>query len=722
MTGSLLKAQTTCRILNEKNQPVEGAMVQILPLSGASSLSLYSDRKGEIEVPETLVPSLVKVQSMGYRSLTDTIKRQGNKELSLRAAPGELGEVVVTGGYMPGYQAESVHQVDVITRDEIEKRGAVNVKDLFSQELNMQVSNDPALGSSLSINGTGGEHIKFLIDGVPVTGRKNGTIDLSQLNLNNVERVEIIKGPMSVIYGSDALGGVVNLITRKPKNDKATATFNGYYETVGTYNADFSGTAGIGKTSFGINGGRNFFDGWSPQDTGRWQQWKPREQYFGDFRIATTFSKSTLNFTSSYFREEVFNKSEPVLTPYFAYATDQNYRTWRVVQQLQFNHQINNQSMLQFTGAYSWYQYIKNTWRKDLVDLSEALTADTLDDDTTRFNTIFGRAVYTLKPEGADWDLMAGAELNHDRAVGKRIDNQEHSITEAAAFGSFNYKWNSLDIRPSARFIYNSQYATALIPALNLMYTQGKFTGRAGYSAGFRSPSLKELYLDFNDNGIHNVQGNPDLKAEHSQNITASGEWRKSGDKTSFSTTLTVFYNAISDRITLVEKDIVTGLYMYDNLDKFYARGAELKSRYALKQFTVEAGFAYTGTNDVQKEYDQQADIAWYPEVNAACDYTVKKTRTTVSVFWKLYGERPVYRYENDIPVRYLNESYQLLDLSVRQPLLKDHLQLTAGVKNLLDVTDVNAVSSGGVHSGNTSAGTPVSMGTYFFTKISFTF
>ncbi len=719
---TLTWSQSLCRFIAEKGQPIEGAVVTYTPLAGGAPTITFSDRKGEVRFPDNFLPLILKVQMMGFATLIDTLKDPGASQRTLRPAAANLGEVVVTGDYRAGYQSGSVHQVDVITRDEIDRRAAVNVQDLLSQELNMRISNDPAMGSSVAINGTGGEHIKFLVDGVPVTGRKNGNIDLAQMNLNNVERVEIIKGPMSVLYGSDAIGGVVNLITRKQQPGVSSGRVNAYYESVGTYNFDATAGAGIGKFAANLNAGRNFFDGWSKEDTGRWQQWKPREQYFGDLRLSTTLHRTALSFTSSYFREEVFQKSEPVITPYFAYATDQNYRTWRVVQQLQATQQLSKSSSLQLTGAYSWYQYIKNTWRKDMVNMDEELTGDLSDDDTTTFKTIFARLVYNWNPDSSAWSILSGAEVNNDNAFGQRIDGQEHTITDVALFTSVDYKWKGFVFRPSARFIYNSRYDAPLVPAFNVMYSVGKISVRTGYSAGFRSPSLKELYLDFYDNGIHNVQGNPDLEAENSDNFTFSTEYRSAVNKVNVTASISAFYNAIKNRITLVEKDPVTGLYMYENLDEFYSRGGEVRGRASYSNINLEAGFAYTGTNDVISGYEQQADIAWYPEFTAAADYTLLKSKTTFSLFWKNYGERPVYRYVNDEPVQSTNEGYQLLDASIRQPFLKDKLQVTAGAKNLLNVTDVRATSGSGVHTGSVAGGAPVAMGTFFFTKISFTF
>lgn len=721
-SATFSEGQNSFRLLSEKGDALDGALVTFYSLPEQKSAIVITSDGGEARLPNLTLPMVRHVQMIGFQGVTDTLKSAEKADLVLKPAASSLGEVVITGDYQAGYQANSVYQVDVITRDEIQRRGAVSVSDLFSQELNMRQSNDPAMGSSLNMQGTGGEHIKFLVDGVPVTGRKNGNIDLGQLNLNNVERIEVIKGPMSVLYGSDALGGVINIITKKPVSDKLNGSVNTYFESAGNYNADVSAGGGIGKTRVNFSGGRNFFDGWSAEDTGRWQQWKPKEQYFTEFRTSTTFSKTTIGFSGGYFREEVINKSEPVVTPYFAKAIDQNYRTWRINPQVNAVHRINKTSAIQFTGAYSWYRYIKNTWSKNLVNLSEELTGDQMDDDTTRFNTYFARAVYTLNPDSASWSILLGSELTNDNAIGQRIDGKEHTITDFAFFASADYRWHGLTIRPSARYIYNSRYDAPLVPSVNLLWKTGSLSWRAGWSAGYRAPSLKELYLSFFDNGIHNVKGNPDLKAESSDNFILSAEFRKEIQRSVVTASLSGFYNEITDRITLVERDASTGLYMYDNLDAFFARGFELRSRINREIIGLEFGFAYTGTDEDISGFERQPEIAWYPELNAGADYTIKKSSTTFSLFWKYYGERPVYRYVESTPERFLVESFQLMDVSVRQPLWKDRLQITAGVKNLFDVREIRSQSSGGVHSGSSSGTSQIAMGTTVFARLSYQF
>ncbi len=114
-------------------------------------------------------------------------------------------------------------------------------------ELNVRLQNDPNLGSFLQMQGLSGQNIKILIDGVPVVGRVSGSIDLNQLPLTEVERVEIVEGPMSVLYGTDALGGVVNLITR---DSRCAWEVRGlaHYESVGIHDTRLTISGGSCQT------------------------------------------------------------------------------------------------------------------------------------------------------------------------------------------------------------------------------------------------------------------------------------------------------------------------------------------------------------------------------------------------------------------------------------------------------------------------------------------
>src|SRR5207253_6072970 len=133
------------------------------------------------------------------------------------------------------------------------------------------------------------------------------------INMNNVERIEIIEGPMSVSYGTDALGGLINIVTKKSSSFPFEGDLHLYYESVGTYNGDGTLFWRHGDHSLSLSGGRYFFDGFSLPDTSRYQEWKPKQQYFGtiNYNYATRFLNIGLK--TEYYNEEIQNKGTPVL-------------------------------------------------------------------------------------------------------------------------------------------------------------------------------------------------------------------------------------------------------------------------------------------------------------------------------------------------------------------------------------------------------------------------
>ena len=135
-------------------------------------------------------------------------------------------------------------------------------------ELNIRLSQDNILGTSMSMQGLGGQNVKLLIDGVPVIGRQDGNVDLAQIDLTGIERAEIVEGPLSVNYGTNAFAGTINLITRKGGGRPATLKALVYTEQVGRLNTTLTATRHWKRNDVVLTAGRNFFDGWDPRDEG----------------------------------------------------------------------------------------------------------------------------------------------------------------------------------------------------------------------------------------------------------------------------------------------------------------------------------------------------------------------------------------------------------------------------------------------------------------------
>src|SRR4051812_35201402 len=130
-----------------------------------------------------------------------------------------LNDVVVTGQYKPQSLKNSVYQVRTITREYIQQRGATSILGVLDYELGVRFSNDATLGETdVELMGMSGANVKVLLDGVPLADRGSTRQSLTQIDVNTIERIEIVEGPMSVVYGTDALAGVINIITKKNSN------------------------------------------------------------------------------------------------------------------------------------------------------------------------------------------------------------------------------------------------------------------------------------------------------------------------------------------------------------------------------------------------------------------------------------------------------------------------------------------------------------------------
>ena len=119
----------------------------------------------------------------------------------------QLDEVMVTGQIGSQTISESVNNLILITSKDIKSTGSNDLAELFSNQALFDLNVDPALGTTVSIQGMQGNNINIMIDGIPVIGRKGSQIDLSQINLSNIDRIEILKGPASVMYGTNSTGG-----------------------------------------------------------------------------------------------------------------------------------------------------------------------------------------------------------------------------------------------------------------------------------------------------------------------------------------------------------------------------------------------------------------------------------------------------------------------------------------------------------------------------------
>ncbi len=631
-----------------------------------------------------------------------------------------LADAVITGEYGENSLHNSVNKIRMIDSKRMMELGAINVKDVLQNELNIRITQDPSLGSALQIQGIGGQSIKILIDGVPVIGREGGNIDLNQLNLNNVERIEIIEGPMSVNYGTDALGGIINIITKKPLHNQVSYQGSLFYQSNGQYNADAGVNIGGKKQTFSIRAGRNYFDGFDEHESvRRFRTWKPNEQYMVDWQYARTTSVGRFRFQQMYFREKVTDRDNGNITPFGAYGLDKYYRTQRLTNVLYFDKKLNKNRNINIVASYSHYQRTKNTYRKDLVTLEEEIAEGQEHHDTNLFHAWMSRGTYSKNLKGAKFNYQVGYELNYESTHGSKILNETQSVADYAVFGSFEYKpHNRITLRPGLRYSYNTRFDAPVIPSLNIKLDITSYLKlRASYSRGFRAPSLKEMYLAFVDPS-HNVHGNPNLNAEKSENVQIFFSYEASKDKHVFRVEPGVYYNHIQNLIDLSLSNTSNMHATYINVGEFTGKGFMINTEYRTPIYYMQFGYVINGRHNA---YSPDESYFYNNEYRFNTGFTWPKKQTTFSFFYKFNGKFQTYQFNymnNNVELGYIN-SFALMDATISQPLLNKRLHITIGAKNLLDIKDIRASMSGGVHQTN-SGNALIAMGRIYFVALRF--
>ena len=637
-----------------------------------------------------------------------------------------LDEVVVTGQYAPQSLKNSVYRVRTIKQEQIKLRGATDIAGVLNNELGIRFNNDYALSESdVSIMGMNGRNVKILLDGIPVVDREQTKQSLSQIDINSIERIEIVEGPMSVTYGTDALAGVINIITKKPgkKGENFTVSARIQEETTGEYYQPFS-KEGVHNENLALTwqnekwyasayGTRHTFGGWSGNAAFHAKDSKPKDQFLTGG--AWGFRNNNVNvwYRLDYLNEDI--NANGALNPNNYKSKDQDFITNRFTHQLQSEWQFSASLRLNAAASYQDYKRETKTYTFDYNKDTKTPTTDPGEWDVSKFKTVFFRST-------ASWGisnkviLQPGVEIKSDNATGQRIEGKP-TINDYALFASAEIKpFEGLNIRPGVRVSKNSVYDAPVVPSLNVKLALGKDVDlRVSYGRGFRAPALRELYFYFFDVN-HSIQGNTDLKAEYSNSFNGSLTWQSVAKKDiSLTSTIAGFYNDFNNRIDLAQVGTST-VFTYVNISKYKTTGATLDNTLNVKNVTATLGVSYIGRynsyyEDPTFKGQSQDKFNWSPEVNSTIIYRFPKLKASAAVFYKFTGKMPLYNITTNssngqqILVLTETEAYNMADLTLSKTLFK-YFTIQAGIKNLFDVTRLQSTvaNAGSAHGGGSSS------------------
>lgn len=710
LSNAIAWAQCTVLVLDENKAPLPLAHLKISSLDDSQKKYVISNKLGLVEIPSIFCGKKVKLELsfIGYLKYTGSHELNGELKLQLEPDVKLLNQIVVTAQYAESNPEKAVHKIEILSKDDIESAAAVNLQDVLEQQNNIRINQDQVLGSSLKIQGLSGQNVKILIDGVPVIGRLNGNVDLSQINLQNVERIEIVEGPLAVAYGSDALAGTINIISKDIQEQDFALSANSYYESAGQYNTGFNASLSSQVHQYGAHLNRNYFDGWNPgepflslprktkADSSRFQAWKPKEQLFGGIKYRYASGKVKLSLKADMFKEEVVNKGYP-RAPYQIRAFDDIYRTHRNDFSAQYTHQLNDKFKVESFFAFNRFIRKKNTYIRDLSTLQAQLTENTNDHDTSQFTAFSSRGNLSSNLPQGKFNFQIGYDVNIQSAEGKRIENASE-MQDYALFATSQVELNSsLKLMPGLRIAYNNLYKAPLIPSLNLLYSFSEFKLRASYAKGFRAPSLKELYFNFNDIN-HNIVGNPALEAEYADHVNAHLKWSKLHKQQRYTFELGAYGNRLKNLINLSRQE-ASNQFIYQNIGLANTVGSEISFAYNMPHLDFSVAYAYNGVS-YQLAGQDASKMNYSPEFSSKLSLKFLQEDAHITVFFKHNGAS-VQTLLDENGANYLSglEAYSLFDLSLGKKFLKERLSLNTGMKNILDVQGVNNFGNSGAHS-----------------------
>ncbi|MBB4805075.1 outer membrane receptor for ferrienterochelin and colicins [Chryseobacterium defluvii] len=681
----------------------------------------------------------------------------------------KIEEVVITGQFTQQSINKSIYRVEVIDAQQIKNMAVTNVAEVLNQNLNILIEPNKGSGdSNASIMGLSGEYTKILIDNIPVVSDQGmgNLVDLTKINVNNIERIEVVKGAMGVEYGNNALAGVINIITKKNYRKKFTAQASVQEETVNKdydwfkkgngrhiqflnlgyrINDHWSVSADINHNDFqGYKGRLQGYKHFSENNDGlRGYDWQPKDQLTTNGIIRYSKNNTSFFYKANFLTEKV-NYYNPLVEELYLgggnrtyIANDRDYSTKRWIHQ--FNIQTKLGQRINYSGDFSYqtqerkyedYQYdVPN--RQEVSRAAEQLYY--------KSDVLYSRGMFSNFLNSDKINFQIGYELDRTKGFASSRtglfggNDLERSIFSYANF--LSAEWNVTDwlsFRPGVRMAlsdkFDSQYNYSTTTRFKISQ---KSDLRLVFGTANRFPAYEELYAYMVDNN-HDIQGNENLKPETGYstgvfwdyNTTSSGSWK-------FNFSFSGMYLDVNDRIESVIISNSPLKFTYLNVDNYKSIlfGGGLNIRKG--DLAVNAGVSVMGISQVLNTGNIYSpdDFNYYAEANLAANYTLP-SKTLFALYYKYTGKQKRYTHRSnaqdpmDRGEYVLGEigDFNMLNFTVSQPFFNNHLELSLGIKNIFDVTTVkNTIVAGDGH--NAAAGEQnLFYGRSYFARLNYNF
>jgi outer membrane receptor for ferrienterochelin and colicins len=515
----------------------------------------------------------------------------------------ELETVVITATRNERQMGSLPMPVTLIPKVNIKIMGSMRLTDVLTEQTGLVVVPQVnGQGNGLQLQGFNPDYTLILIDGEPFVGRTTGTLELNRISVGNIKQIEIVKGPSSSLYGSDALAGVINIITERPTRTKA-----GLYSRYGANNTlDLNADISLANEKVGLYAFVNRYstDGYDLSPNSYGKTVSPFYNYTASARFSYKITpKTDISVSARRFSETQVNRFE-VLSggEKFRTAGEALVNDWNLNPVL--THRFSNH----MKSTLRLYATRYNT--ETNLNLEPANTPYYHD----KFNQLFIRPEFNSEIFFNEKHVSTVGVGFIRESVSTTRYNDDKEREQETRYAFLQHEWQPVEpisIIGGLRFDKNSVYGSQLSPKLSARWVMNtKLTVKGSVGVGFKAPDFRQLYYNFTNSagGGYSVLGaevvggiladleaqgqiqayvlNPNeigkLDAEHSFSVNMGGSWRVSDP---FSMDFNLFRNNVNN---LIDSRIVAvttsdhNIYSYKNIERAFTQGLELNSNYRL--------------------------------------------------------------------------------------------------------------------------------------------
>lgn len=582
----------------------------------------------------------------------------------------QLDEVVVTATRNERKITNVAVPVSIINQKTIQRAGSLRLRDILQEQTGLFLTS--GFGAGVQMQGLNPDYTLILVDGEPLVGRTAGVLDLNRITVGNIRKIEIVKGPSSSLYGSEALAGVINIITDKSFEKKLSAGVR--YGTYNTIDGNVQASARFNKlgTSFFLNAYRT--DGYNIRPFSVERSKLPVWRLTPQIKLNYTFSdRTSLALSIRYNYEQIRNELAVSNNGQIVYSKGREVnRDLNIIPTL--THQFSNRlktAMRLYGTRFEGSQRLSTTSGQGYDDYFRQ-----------QFYRVENQTDYSPMK---DLTLVGGAGYILETVNSNRYDSKESTKTNEVKYGFLQADWKpfkALTFIAGFRYDDNKLYASAFSPKIAAQYTfSDKFRVQASFGKGFKAPDFRQLYLNFTNTaaGGYSVYGALEaqrviavqqqsglikelsddyyrlqtLRPEFSNGYNAGFTWQI---LPTLQWQANFFRNDITDLIE--SRQVATRvdnsqLFSYINVKNAYTQGVETSVKYTvLEGLVAEAGYQLLLTADkdelalVKKGgFYYTRDANNYSVPLAASDYVGLPNRSRHMANLKLNYEHPTQHW-----------------------------------------------------------------------------